>query len=58
VRRVSWCVTIEASNAAVFHNRPSKQKPVVDMLFRLEKLNLTGPTDLSTNHDDYLYGDK
>jgi hypothetical protein len=38
--------------------QPSKQKPVADMLTRLEKLNLTGPTDLSTNHDDYLYGDK
>jgi len=23
-----------------------------------EKLHMTGPTDLSTNHDDYLYGNK
>ena len=23
-----------------------------------KQLNLSGPTDLSTNHDDYLYGDK
>jgi len=38
--------------------RISKQKPVAEMLSRLEKLDLTGPTDLSTNHDDYLYGDK
>jgi hypothetical protein len=22
------------------------------------QLGMTGPTDLSTNHDDYLYGDK
>jgi len=27
-------------------------------LARIKKLNLTGPTDLSTNLDDYLYGDK
>jgi hypothetical protein len=25
---------------------------------RTKKLGMTGPTDLSTNHDDYLYGDK
>jgi hypothetical protein len=23
-----------------------------------KRLGMTGPTDLSTNHDDYLYGDK
>ena len=23
-----------------------------------KQLNLSGPTDLSTNHDDYLYGDR
>jgi hypothetical protein len=23
-----------------------------------KELGLSGPTDLSTNHDDYLYGDK
>jgi hypothetical protein len=23
-----------------------------------KKLGMTGPTDLSTKHDDYLYGDK
>jgi hypothetical protein len=38
--------------------QPSKQKSVAEMLFRLDKLNLSGPTDLSTNHDEYLYGDK
>jgi len=27
-------------------------------LQNIEKLNLSGPTDLSTNHDDYLYGDE
>jgi hypothetical protein len=27
-------------------------------LARIKKLNLTGPTDLSTNLDDYLYGDR
>ena len=31
---------------------------VSTLLQNLEKLNLSGPTDLSTNHDDYLYGDK
>jgi len=40
------------------HTQPNKKKPVADMLARLEELNLTGPTDLSRNHDDYLYGDK
>ncbi len=40
------------------HTQSSKKKPVADMLARLEELNLTGPTDLSTNHYDYLYGDK
>jgi hypothetical protein len=29
-----------------------------DFLARIKKLNLSGPTDLSTNLDDYLYGDK
>jgi microcystin degradation protein MlrC len=35
-----------------------KKKPVASMLARLDKLGLTGPTDLSVNHDDYFYGDK
>jgi hypothetical protein len=48
----------ELIDAGRRETQPSKQKPVADMLSRLEKLNLTGPTDLSTNHDDYLYGDK
>jgi hypothetical protein len=38
--------------------QPAKQKPVTEMVARLEKLNLTGPTGLSVKHDDYLYGDK
>ncbi len=27
-------------------------------LLRLAKLGITGPKDLSTRHDDYLYGDE
>jgi hypothetical protein len=37
-------------------------KSAGDVLFELaalgKKYGATGPTDLSTNHDDYLYGDK
>jgi hypothetical protein len=29
-----------------------------DFFAKLDALNLSGPTDLSTNFDDYLYGDK
>ena len=29
-----------------------------DFFTKLDGLNLSGPTDLSTNLDDYLYGDK
>jgi len=29
-----------------------------DFFAKLDALNLSGPTDLSTNLDDYLYGDK
>ena len=47
----------ELIDAGRRHTQPNRQ-PVIHMLLRLEKLNLTGPTDLSTNHDDYLYGDK
>jgi hypothetical protein len=38
------------------------QESLGEALLRLaqvgEKLDLTGPTDLSTNHNDYLYGGK
>jgi hypothetical protein len=38
------------------------QESLGEALLRLaqvgKKLRLTGPKDLSTNHDDYLYGDK
>jgi hypothetical protein len=38
------------------------QESLGEALLRLaqigKKLRLSGPTDLSTNHDDYLYGDK
>jgi hypothetical protein len=34
-----------------------KRVTVPEMLERLEQLGLSGPTDLSTNHDDYLYGE-
>ena len=32
--------------------------PRPSMLEQLEQLDLTGPADLSTNLDDYLYGDR
>jgi hypothetical protein len=34
-----------------------KRQTVTEMLGRIERLGLSGPTDLSTNHDDYLYGE-
>jgi phage terminase large subunit-like protein len=39
-----------------------RQETTGEALMRLvslgKELGLSGPTDLSTNHDDYLYGDK
>jgi hypothetical protein len=39
-----------------------RQESTGEALLRLvslgKELSLSGPTDLSTNHDDYLYGDK
>ena len=39
-----------------------RQESLGEALLRLaqvgKKLRLTGPTDLSTNHNDFLYGDK
>jgi hypothetical protein len=39
-----------------------RQESAGEALLRLaavgQELGMTGPTDLSTNHDDYLYGDK
>jgi hypothetical protein len=44
------------------HALGAKRKSTGEALLELadlgKKLGLTGPTDLSTNHDDYLYGDK
>lgn len=34
-----------------------KRLTVAEMLGRIESLGLSGPTDLSTNHDDYLHGE-
>ena len=31
---------------------------IVAFLEALEKVDLSGPTDLSVNHDEYLYGEK
>jgi hypothetical protein len=28
-----------------------------ELLARIDRLGLSGPTDLSTNHDDYSYGE-
>lgn len=40
----------------------AKRQTAGDALLALvelgKKYQLTGPTDLSTNHDEYLYGDK
>jgi hypothetical protein len=57
-RRPDAEVIRELIDAGRRHTQPSKAKPVTEMLKKLEGLGLTGPTDLSTNHDDYLYGDK
>jgi hypothetical protein len=39
-----------------------RQESTGEALLRIaamgKELGLSGPTDLSTNHDDYLYGDK
>ena len=35
-----------------------RKESVAGFLAQIKKLNLSGPTDLSTNLDDYLYGDK
>jgi hypothetical protein len=35
-----------------------RKESVQGFLARIKQLNLSGPTDLSTNLDDYLYGDK
>jgi hypothetical protein len=35
-----------------------RKESVQRFLARIERLNLSGPTDLSTHLDDYLYGDK
>jgi len=35
-----------------------KNENVRDTLLRLGTLGLHGPTDLSTKHNDYLYGEK
>jgi hypothetical protein len=44
------------------HAPGAKRKSTGEALLELAELGkhlgLTGPTDLSTNHDDYLYGDK
>jgi hypothetical protein len=44
------------------HAPGAKRKSTGEALLELaelgERLGLTGPIDLSTNHDDYLYGDK
>jgi hypothetical protein len=41
---------------------PSPRKSAGQGLLELaelgKRLGITGPTDLSTNHDEYLYGDK
>jgi hypothetical protein len=45
-----------------FVSQGRRQETLGEALLRLAVLGkergMTGPTDLSTNHDDYLYGDK
>ena len=58
----------EAEVIREFLNRGMQDAPLPvgksagDVLLELaalrKKYGATGPTDLSTNHDDYLYGDK
>lgn len=38
--------------------RSSAGQALFDLAHLGKKLGMTGPTDLSTNLDDYLYGDK
>jgi hypothetical protein len=38
--------------------RKSTGETLLELVELGKRLNLRGPTDLSTNHDDYLYGDK
>jgi hypothetical protein len=38
--------------------RRTAGQALLDLAALGEKLGMTGPTDLSTNHDDYLYGGK
>ena len=35
-----------------------RKESAQDFLARIKELNLSGPTDLSRNLDDYLYGDE
>jgi hypothetical protein len=61
-RRRESDVTRELIERGRFISQGRKQESLGDALLRLaeigRKLGLTGPTDLSTNLDDYLYGDK
>jgi hypothetical protein len=61
-RRRESDVARELIERGRFVSQGRKQESLGDALLRLaavgKKLGLTGPTDLSTNLDDYLYGDK
>ena len=61
-RRRESDVARELLERGRFISQGRKQESLGEALLRLaevgKKFGLTGPTDLSTNLDDYLYGDK
>jgi hypothetical protein len=61
-RRRESDVARELLERGRFVSQGRRQEFLGDALLRLaevgKKFGLTGPTDLSTNLDDYLYGDK
>ncbi len=61
-RRRESDVTRDLLERGRFVTQGRKQESVGEALLRLaqlgKKYRMTGPKDLSTNHDDYLYGNK
>lgn len=61
-RRRESDIARELLDRGRFISQGRKQESLGNAMLRLaevgKKLGLTGPTDLSTNLDDYLYGDR